>query len=180
MCEMLGRESIAWMGVLVVVAACGDASVKQDAGSLAAAPSNGTDSSVAFDGGPVDATVPQVVGDSAIDSATCTPGQTCGFECVHESEAWCHLCGSLEADENCVCRPTACGAIEECDAPGPAAEGEYCGEQWWCDRPCADGLECVRLYPCDVPPDWRRACRKLGAEPTSCEGDAGSAEDASS
>ena len=89
----------------------------------------------------------------------CEVGANCGlFDC---SENDCHTwaCGGLTYDENCVCRPPSWCQLAECAAPGLAGEGELCGTHDWCDRDCAEGLQCLPL-PNRQPQDYRRTCQR--------------------
>lgn len=98
--------------------------------------------------------------DALIDQSNgnCVVGSSCAFDCLSPEEASCWACGELTMNENCKCRPENCGAIPQCDEPGPAQEGEFCGKYWWCQRSCAEGLTCVEQDPCDEM-DWKTVCR---------------------
>lgn len=82
-------------------------------------------------------------GEDDTPDAACDIGAPCGNDCLADSDA-CHACGALVYDTDCNCRPVASTCFRpDCSNPAPAAAGEYCGMYWWCDRPCAAGLQCV-------------------------------------
>jgi hypothetical protein len=79
----------------------------------------------------------------AVPDAACAVGAWCGNDCDASSDA-CWACGELRYDANCNCRPIASTCDRpDCTEAGPAASGEHCGTYWWCERACADGLQCL-------------------------------------
>jgi hypothetical protein len=80
---------------------------------------------------------------TAVAPAGCQPGEECGNDCIAPEEWPCWACGSLYVTHDCACRPDI-APLDECSTSAePAGEGELCGEQWWCERTCADGLLCA-------------------------------------
>jgi hypothetical protein len=88
----------------------------------------------------------------------CKVGDWCGNDCLDQSDA-CWACGELRYDADCECRPYASTCFRpDCSDPTPAAEGEYCGTYWWCERPCAEGLVCA-LKPDRPPATYLTTCQ---------------------
>lgn len=83
------------------------------------------------------------VPDAAMPDAACTVGEWCGNDCDPSSDA-CWACGELRYDDDCKCRPVASTCFRpDCTAAGLGASGDYCGNAWWCDRACGEGLQCL-------------------------------------
>ena len=79
----------------------------------------------------------------AMPDAACEIGAWCGNDCDPGSDA-CWACGELRYDAACDCRPVASTCVRpDCSAPTPGAAGDYCGNYWWCDRACGEGLQCL-------------------------------------
>lgn len=72
----------------------------------------------------------------------CVPGLACATECTDVEQWVCGDCGTLVFTHDCGCRPEL-SPLPSCQGDGPAGAGELCGAQWWCDRPCAEGLACA-------------------------------------
>ena len=102
----------------------------------------------------------------------CEVGATCGSECAPEDDS-CAACGTMRYNEQCVCvaNEGLCPpAQSECEQPGAAQLGEACGSYWWCNRPCAEGLECMTNDPCSG--DFRSHCVPKDTAEPACDGHA--------
>jgi hypothetical protein len=81
--------------------------------------------------------------DAATPDAACEVGAWCGNDCDPASDA-CWACGELQYDDACNCRPVASTCFRpDCTAMEPGALDDYCGNYWWCDRACGEGLQCL-------------------------------------
>lgn len=103
-----------------------------------------------------------VAPDTGSVSPRCTPGATCGNDCL-PSDAPCWQCGTLTYDGQCRCVAPqgACAPAFGCDNPTPAGPGEFCGSYRWCNRACAEGLTCTGTPPGSTNPgDYRRVCER--------------------
>lgn len=72
----------------------------------------------------------------------CIPGTSCGNDCIGAEEWACATCGELFFTHTCGCRPDL-APLEECKPAAAAELDELCGEEWWCNRQCAEGLTCT-------------------------------------
>lgn len=98
------------------------------------------------------------------DAPNSVVGDHCGNECL-ENDAYCWACGSLAYDEDCNCVASTCtDVLPGCNDPDPAGEGEFCGTYFWCDRDCAEGLNCEPVPPGEQfeggVGDYRRTCQQ--------------------
>lgn len=83
--------------------------------------------------------------EGASQKGECEIGAVCGHDCS-PSNAWCWACGTLHYDRACRCVASSCNtSLPGCESAQPAGEGEYCGVEYWCRRPCARGLACVPI-----------------------------------